>query len=129
MTDIGLRQQTVEIEVFDEQLLLSDRIAENAALVEFDDGGLGQLVVRMRQQMEGLDEQTDRHRGIQAEGLVADDAYIGQLLVEIGGDKGNMLVGANKDGDVMERSTLLLKLSDGVGNGIQRLFLIAVRGQ
>ena len=129
MTDIGLRQQTVEIEVFDEQFLLGNRISENAALVEFDDGGLGQLVVRMRQQVEGLDEQTDRHRGIQTEGLVADDAYVGQLLVEIGSDEGYMLVGANEDGDIVEGSTLLLKLSNDAGNGIQRLFLIAVRGQ
>ena len=54
----------------------------------------------MCQQVESLSEQTQRNGGIQSERLVADDAYVGHVLLEIGGNQWDVFVGAHQNGNV-----------------------------
>ena len=126
VSDVCFRQKTVNVPVFDEQVAFSHSVSEHRVVVEFDDGGLGQQVVGVRQQVKSLYQQTQRNGGIQAERLVADDAHIGHALVEVVGNERNVFIGAHQDGYVAQRGALRSELSDGVQQCLHGLLLVVV---
>ena len=69
-------------------------------MIEFSYCSFRQKVVGVGEQMESLYQKTYWDRGIEAEGFVTDNTYIGQMNTQIVGNEWNMLVGANKDGDI-----------------------------
>ena len=76
--------------------------------------------------MEGLNHEAHGARCIQAECLVAHDAYLGQVLEEILGDEGNMEIVSHKDGDIFLADTGLYQFADSVDDMRQNGFLIVV---
>ena len=88
----SVRQQGVERNVPDEQFVFSSLVAEDGTLIDFGDGSLGELVVRMGKQVECLNQQTDANRGVESECLIANDVYARNLLADIVGYQWNGVV-------------------------------------
>ena len=129
MLDEGLGQEIVQGKALEEDVGVGNIPSEDGTLVELGNGSLGQQVVRVGKQVQGLHQQGDGSRGIQTERLVADDGNVGEMECEVLGNDGDIPVGTHQNGDVGERSALLLQSADGIGNELERLLLIVVVGQ
>ena len=73
--------------------------------------GAGDEVVGGSQYTQGVHQRTYRRGGIQAEGFVGDDGQA-QLVVEVVGDGGDVLILAHQDGDVPHADTPVQELPD-----------------
>ena len=126
MLDKGLRQQIVQRATDDEQFVVGSLVAEHRPLVYLGHGGLGEDVVRMGEQLHGLDDEAYRRRGIQPEGLVADDGHLRHLFGQVVGDEGDIPVGAYQNGHLSRCHTTLQQAGDGVAQRRQHLFVVVV---
>ena len=60
--------------------------------------GFGQVVIGMCDEANGLNEQIDGNGGIQTEGFIRDNAYIGHMFGEIVGNLRDKGIFPHKDG-------------------------------
>ena len=92
-----VRKEVVEGTVLDEQFALDGVVAQHRTLVELDQCRLRQLVVRVGEQMQCLNKQTNTDRGIEPECFVADNMHLGNLFADIVGYHGYHAVGSHQD--------------------------------
>ena len=127
--DVCLGQQLVERLVLDEQLVLGHVATQYGPLVELGHSGLGQHVGRVRQQVQGLDDEAYRYRCVQTERLVAHQLDVGPVCAYVLCYQRYTLVDAHQYGDALLANTLADEPVDGFNHPRQYLLLIVLLGQ
>ena len=124
MLNIGFRQKTVKGLLVEKEQIIIHLVLQDLSLVKFDDGSLCQQVLRTREEAQGLDEQTYGRGGIQAKGLVRDDAHLRQILQEMLGNDRNPCILTDENGNLMGLDIFLQEIAYPLCELQQCLFYI-----